>query len=257
MNIRKTLLALQVSLVIGLTGVISRDAEATGFPVFDGGNLIQNVITAIEEIFQTIKQIQEYKTQLNQYEDQIRNTMAPAVWVWDQSQRTMSKMLDTVDQIRYYKETAGNLQSYLDKYQDLSYYRSADCYWEDGCQQEMSRLLKSGSDGVKRANDAMIKGMVQQQEDLLEDARTLEELQSAATDSQGRMEAIQYANQLASKQIQSLLQIRAALLQAQQVEAARVQQENAKESLKQSMDEKAREGKFKPSPKKSFSGTII
>jgi type IV secretion system protein TrbJ len=40
-----------------------------GIPVIDGTNLTQNIVAAIENTSQTLKQIQEYQTQLKQYQN--------------------------------------------------------------------------------------------------------------------------------------------------------------------------------------------
>ena len=64
----------------------------------------------------------------------------------------------------------------------------------------------------KQANDGLFKGIDQQQDSLQADARQLERLQSAAQGAVGQMQAIQYANQLASAQGNQLLQIRGLLI---------------------------------------------
>lgn len=46
-----------------------------GIPVIDTTNLTQNQIAALENVAQTLKQLEEYATQLKQFEEQIRNGM--------------------------------------------------------------------------------------------------------------------------------------------------------------------------------------
>jgi len=36
-------------------------------------------------VAQTLKQIEQYQTQLQQYENMLQNTMAPAAYIWDQA----------------------------------------------------------------------------------------------------------------------------------------------------------------------------
>jgi P-type conjugative transfer protein TrbJ len=55
------------------------------------------------------------------------------------------------------------------------------------------------------------------------DARRLKRVQTAAQSTNGQVEAIQYANMLASEEANQLLQIRAALLAQQNMDAARAQ----------------------------------
>ena len=76
-------------------------ARAGGIPVFDAANLQQTTLSAIEAVNQTLKQIEEYALQLKQYEDQIKNSIAPAAYVWDQAQRTMNKIIALQDQLDY------------------------------------------------------------------------------------------------------------------------------------------------------------
>ena len=70
------------------------DGAQAGIPVIDGGNLVQNVMTAIESVAQTLKQIEQYQTQLQQYENMLQNTMAPAAYIWDQAQSPISRQRD-------------------------------------------------------------------------------------------------------------------------------------------------------------------
>lgn len=82
-------LAAKTALAAALAGSIITPAHA-GIPVIDGGNLVQNVMTAIESVAQTLKQIEQYQTQLQQYENMLQNTMAPAAYIWDQAQSTIN-----------------------------------------------------------------------------------------------------------------------------------------------------------------------
>ena len=51
--------------------------KADGLAVIDMANIKQTTTTAIENVAQTLKQIEQYQTQLQQYENMIRNTLAP------------------------------------------------------------------------------------------------------------------------------------------------------------------------------------
>lgn len=63
------------------------------------------------------------------------------------------------------------------------------------------------------------------------------------------MEAIQYANQLASHQSNQLLQLRALLTSKIAAENAREQTVAAREARRQAMDEKAKESRYEKSDK--------
>src|SRR5690625_8026612 len=76
------------------------------------------------------------------------------------------------------------------------------------------------SESQKKANDALFQTVADQQKALKDDARTLERLQGAAQGATGQLQAIGYANQLASQQANQLLQIRT-MLTAQHNEIGR------------------------------------
>ncbi len=198
-----------------------------GIPVIDAGNLSQNVMTAMESVAQTLKQIEQYKTQLQQYENMIQNTAAPAAYIWDQAQSTINSLLAAQDTLSYYQNQLGSLDAYLAKFQDVSYYRSSPCFSSAGCSDteraamEQNRRLVSESQ--KKANDALFQSLKKQQDALKGDAQQLQRLQSSAQGAQGQMEAIGYANQLASNQSNQLLQIRGLLIAQQSAVATRQQ----------------------------------
>ena len=227
---------------------------ATGIPVIDAANMTQTTITAIESVNQTLKQIEEYDKQLEQYEDQLKNTLAPSVYLWDEANELIDDVIDIIDTITYYNETSGSLEDYLEKYQDVRWYRTSACYQAGGCKEEYNELIAEGSTAQKNANDALLKGIEQQQTQLQKDAERLEELQAEAEDAEGRMQALQYANQLLSQQAMQLLQIRSLLVQAQAAEAAQLEAEAAEKAMQQVRDEQLMEATFE---KSSGTGYLI
>lgn len=216
------MLAAMVAMCLGAS---VPEATAGGMPVIDAANLKQTAISAFEGVNQSLKMIQQYQLQLQQYENMIQNTLAPAAYVWNQAERVNMALLGAVNTLNYYKNQAGNLDGYLYKYQNSSYYMSSPCFSIHGCpDSERNRLLENrtmASDAQKRANDALIRGLDLQQQELEADARRLTALQAAAQTSQGQMQAIQAANQLASNQASQLMQIRGLLIAQQNAEAAR------------------------------------
>jgi len=200
------LLAAKTALAAVLAGSIITIPAQAGIPVIDGGNLVQNVMSAMEAVAQT----------------------APAAYIWDQAQATMNKLLAAQDTLAYYENQLGSLDAYLSKFQDVAYYRGSPCFnGTGGCTpaeraaMEQNRALASESQ--KKANDALFQGIKEQQKALTADARTLEQLQGKAQGATGQLQAIGYANQLASQQANQLLQIRAMLLAQQNAVAAKMQ----------------------------------
>lgn len=200
---------------------------SAGIPVFDGANLGQNLITAIENVAHTLKQIQQYQTQLQQYQNMLQNTTAPSRQIWDEATMTMNQLRGAIDTLSYYKTSLGSIDAYLGKFKNASEYRDSPCYSVRGCTQAewaaMTASERLGSESQKRATDALFKGLDRQQDSMQADAMRLQSLQSAAQGSAGQLEAIGYANQLASHQSNQLLQIRALLIAQQNALATRNQ----------------------------------
>lgn len=242
MHTPKSLAAKAVFPVALIISLLSVPVHA-GIPVIDGGNLTQNVMTAMESVAQTLQQIEQYTTQLQQYENQLQNTAAPAAYIWDQASQTISKLIEAQDMLAYYQRQAGSLDQYLQRYQDVSYYRGSPCFAETGCgatermRFEENRRITSSSQ--KQANDALFRGIAQQQKNMVADARQLERLQVAATSADGQVKAIQSASQLAAHQSNQLLQIRALMLAQQSALAVRTQAEADQSSKEQAAHEAA------------------
>lgn len=226
-------------------------AMAAGIPVIDGANLSQNLVSAFENVTQTLKQIQQYKTQLDQYRNMLQNTAAPAMYIWDQARKTMNDLRTALDTLQYYKRTLGNINTYLGQFKTPAAYRSSPCFSARGCSTKDWRDLHAsqdlGAESQKRAIDAMLRTVDHQQDALQADAQQLQRLQSNAQGAKGQMEALAYASQLASQQSNQLLQIRALLIAQQNMTAARYQALADREALARASDEASFKSTYKAS----------
>ncbi|MFT2112514.1 P-type conjugative transfer protein TrbJ [Marinomonas sp. 2405UD68-3] len=252
MKKKKRFLAAKIVLVVAMTAT---NVQA-GIPVMDGTNLKQNILSALEAVSQTAKQIQQYQTQLQQYENQLKNTLAPALYIWDQAQSTINDLNQATNTLAYYQNQLGSLDAYLGKFQDVAYYRSSPCFSATGCSDAewaaIDENRRLASESQKKANDAVFKGLEQQQDNLEADARQLNRLQSGAQSADGQLAAIGYANQLASNQANQLLQIRSLLIAQQNAVATRMQAEADKEAQQQAASNQVRAGSFVASPARSW-----
>jgi P-type conjugative transfer protein TrbJ len=86
---------------------------------------------------------------------------------------------------------------------------------------------------------------------LKSDARQLERLQSAAQGANGQMQAIGFANQLASQQANQLLQIRGLLIAQQNAMATRCRP-TPTEAQQQAAGEALRKGEYRASPARNW-----
>lgn len=234
-------------LILGIGGLAH-----SGIPVIDVTNVLQTSTTAVESIAQTAKQIEQYQLQLQQYENMLKNSAAPASYVWDKAQQTMNGLRNTVDTYSYYKNQFGSIDGYLNKFQNTGYYRTSPCFQNvaNGCTPaEWERLKQQqayGSEAQKRANDAMIRGLDQQQDALQADARQLERLQQSAQSADGQMQAIQSASMIAANSSNQLLQIRGLLIAQQNAAAAAAQAKADQEAMRAAASEGARGGRYTP-----------
>lgn len=80
------------------------------------------------------------------------------------------------------------------------------------------------------------------------DAAQLARLQTSARGAEGQLQAIGYANQLASHQSNQLLQIRALLIAQQNAVATRNQALQDREAKESAAAESIRRGTFTPTP---------
>ena len=214
--------------------MFASSAAFGNLPVIDGSNLTQNTVSAINNLTTAAKttaayaqQIQQYKTQLNQYADQVKNSLAPVTSVWQNAQGAISSVLSTVNA---YKSIGTDLQSYLGRFQDTNYWMSAPS--------SAYQLQTTGPTAQMKANAALMRGILQQQDQLRQDAASLQQLQGMAATAEGRMQALQYANQLATLQAKQLMDVRALLIQAQIAEATRNQTLANDEAMRQAADAK-------------------
>lgn len=220
-------------------------------PVYDVSNFLQNSITAVKTTAAVEKQIKQYDLQIQQYQDMLKNSLTPSSYVWDNANDAINKLLQETDTLDYYKNQAGNLNNYLSRYQDTDYYQKSPCFTSEGCTAQQRQALMNtqtlDSEAQKRANDAMLMGIDQQQSALKSDSQNLMNLQKQATTAQGRMEALQAANQLASAQTNQLLQIRALLVAQQNAQATRAQVLTDKEAKEAASAQQLRQGAFEKS----------
>jgi len=219
-----------------------------GIPVIDGTNLSQNVLSATEAIAQTVKQVQQYSTQLQQYENMIQNTAAPTSFTWANASQTISGLINTLDTLSGFQSQFGSLANYVNQYQNQ--YANSACFNSIACTPgalaSLNNTLKLGSQAQQKANAAEIQALDSQQTALQNDAATLQRLQANAQTASGQMQAIGYANQLASNQANQLLQLRALLIAQQTAEATHNQAIADREAQQAAADQSWRKDTLKP-----------
>ena len=256
-------LALKPALVLA-TAVGAALPSLAAIPTIDATNVVQTTISATEGVRQTAKQVEQYaaqlkqyQTQLQQFENMVQNTAAPARQIWDKAQATMNSLRTTIDTLSYYKQQLGSIDRYLAKFRDVNYYKNSPCFNGGTCSPATRAALVANqqhyqSESQKKANDALFKGLAKQQDALESDASTLQRLQSGAQGATGQMQALGYANQLASSQAHQLLQMRGLLIAQQNAATTRAQAQVDDEAMRAAASARARHIDFVPSPLKSY-----
>ncbi|HBD7093894.1 TPA: P-type conjugative transfer protein TrbJ [Legionella pneumophila] len=235
----------------------SANAFASGAPVFDFANWLENGKIILNQVNQYKTQVDQYKNQLEQYQNMLENTKSLTSFQWDNANSVINNLLETTNTIDYYKQEAGSMQGYLDRFQSQEYYQKTPCFNGNGqCSPEERRKINqnrlAASVAQKRANDAMLKGIDKQQQSLKSDSEKLRILQSQAQSAVGQKQALQASSQLASNQSHQLLQIRGLLLAQQNAQAVKDAASVNKEAIQAAGDEQFRAGTYHKSSGKKW-----
>jgi P-type conjugative transfer protein TrbJ len=229
--------------------------------VFDPANFAQNLVTAIEAVDQTLTQVLQYKNQLLQYEEIVRNGLAPAVYTWDRIVSIQNKLQTIASSLRDYKHWLRDLDDYLKRFADLDYYRSARCYGSNlSCPEaEWDRILREsqdlhglGSESQKKTLDQLMRALDASDDELASESTNLQKLQRQAQNAKGHMQAMQAGNQLASAQVQQLMQMRAIMVAQYRAVAVQALVAQTQEAQQTAAGERYRRPMAKDSPKKSW-----
>jgi P-type conjugative transfer protein TrbJ len=257
---KKRFLAAKNGIATAILALGIVNSSNAGIPVIDTTNIVQTTVSAAQNTAMVLKQIEEYRSQLQQLEIQIRDNLAPAAYLWDQAQSTISSLMGAVNTLDYYRNQLGGIDKYLSKFQDVNYYKNSPCFKPGGvCTPAERTLLEENrtlaSESQKKANVALFETLYDQQQNIKNDSRRLEDLQRNAQGAKGQMEAIGFATQIASHQSNQLLQIRALLIAQQNAVGAQMQAQADREAQIQANDKKYINGnntKLTTSPKISF-----
>ena len=190
---------------------------AAGIPVVDAPNTVQNTITAFEAVSQGLKQIQQYQTQLLQFESDLKNLAAPSAYIWDQTLQIRNKLEYMQRMVDYYSDP-NTLQRYLEQFQDINYYRSSPCFQLGGCTQEQWIEMERRREEIKSAEMGGNKEEIENLGKVIErlstkDLEKLDKLSASATSAGGNLEALAALSQIAHQQNVQLLQIHSFLAQ--------------------------------------------
>jgi type IV secretion system protein TrbJ len=232
-------------------------SSSRAMPVYDAGNFAQNLVSAIEAVDQGLTQVLQWQNQLLQYEEMVRNGLAPAVYTWDRLVSINNKLHTIARTLKNYRHWLRDLEDYLSKFADLDYYRSARCYASDlSCPaSEWARILREsqdlhglGSEAKKKTLDQLMRSLEASEGELEDEADNLHKLQRQAQNAKGHMQALQAANQLASAEVHQLMQLRAIMVAHYRAVAVQALVAQAQEAQERAASERYRRPMTKDSP---------
>ncbi|MBR4607683.1 MAG: hypothetical protein IKO41_15855 [Lachnospiraceae bacterium] len=204
---------------------VSSKTYAGGIPVFDGvanTNAIAQIGKMVEEITHLQTQIDN---QVKQIENMMLNNIAPATYIWQEADANIKKLLQLQNQL-----SSSNLESYLDKYKSLDFYRN------NPYNSQYENQMKQ----TQEAQTNLAQTISQQQDMLRGETQKLQTLQNNAQSARGRLEALQYANQLAAAQNNQLMQMRTLMMQQAAAQNAEAQQRADERARSKAIIEKIR-----------------
>jgi len=255
---KMTALALAAALTMPVTAPITAPmVQASGIPTVDIAAIAQAVLQVMESIQQTTALMDQYQTQLEQYENQLRNSMLPPRYLWDEADSTINKLIALQGTLAHYQRQLGGLQEYMDLFQTEANYKSNPCF--NGTQscsaadwQAIQKKDQLINESQKSANNDWLKMVNEQQQSLKRDAAKLSQLQANAQTATGQMEALSYANQFASQQNHLLMQMHTTLLAQQQALAIQQSRQKDLEERNKVITEQMMNGTFNRSLRKSY-----
>jgi P-type conjugative transfer protein TrbJ len=113
-------------------------------------------------------------------------------------------------------------------------------------------VAQLASESQKKANDALFKGLDSSKTNLTADAAHVATSSIGSAGREGQMQAIGYANQLASQQANQLLQIRGLLIAQQNAMATKMQADADKEAQQAAAAAQLRQGSYRASPARTW-----
>lgn len=202
----------------------------------DFTNFGQNFVTALESVDQTLQMIEDYRVQLLQVQEMVRNGAAPAVYVYDK----LDSIIDRVGNLRNF-----TLESdiYLKSFADPEYYRNAPCYgtsqFVDCNKQTWDMLVRDSQEarilsamGVEVSLDTIGELITEDVTTMDEEAENLDRIQRQAQAADGHMKALAAANELAAAQAVQIMKLRQLLL-AMHAATLRMQREELDRQVQQ------------------------
>ena len=188
---------------------------ASGIPVVDAANLTQNLQDYIENLAQGVQQLTDYALQVKQYENEllrydemVKNRIAPAAYLYDRINNLQREFTNVYNGAEAIKRKYGDLDSYLSRYGDPTFYMGGACYNNGQCNLDQldDYNTKYTQAAIQKLND--LRDSLETQFASLERSKELNEdsidsLRSQIKDSDGALKAQQTLGDIGVAQLQA------------------------------------------------------
>ena len=241
-------------LLISLT-LLPPPAAGAQWVVTDPGNLVQSIISALQDVNAVLKQIEQYKTQIDQYTAQLRDLAAPAVWVWDLGVDTVQTAESVQRKLSNYKQLLKDTNASLSQLGDPDYYKNSPCYNKKAVTSACGSILQALHEQQQKslqtqhqANEAMFQSLDAQHASMGKRLDRLKTVMETSQGAEGQMQVLQAANELTSAQIAELMEIRSLMITQQNIAVEAKREELARKAAGQAASASFFAGEHKPTP---------
>lgn len=192
---------------------------SAGWPVIDVPVFGQQILGGLQRVESLTEQLKQTKLKIMEYENTVRNTAAPAVFVFDDIMQDFKEFEEASAELNSYMGdvvsrygSAKALNSRLKELADPEYYRQSPCYSSTGCSHEEKKILAElhivSQKQHSEANWAAFKAVKADERQNQASLEEIKALQKQVTTADGAMKAMQAANQLSAKHATQLAAIR-------------------------------------------------
>lgn len=206
-------MCLTFTLLLGLAG-FPATGFAGGIPVVDGASIqveIMNVFKQLEEyalqLEQYAVQIDQYSLQADQYSDQLKQSLAPITYIWDQIEEKTAELEKLQARLSSLYEQSTGFDTYLGELKDINSWKGSGLNPLDHTDEVFS-YFENINNAEFAANLDLMSTSKYYLDNSIGDASQIAKLQQSAASAQGRMAAIQASNQFLAHQNQQLLEIK-------------------------------------------------
>lgn len=226
--------ALLILGLVTLLGIQSPAQAAQAVVCVNCGNEVTQLLNKATLIKQLAQQAEQLKTEINQYSDMLQNSKGISSQIWGKALDDFTRLQQIMSQSKALAASAGNLDGqFAGKYSTYSDYVNQQMGKAD-FQKKYQQWSIEGSDNALYT----LKGLNMQAKQMEEEQAVIHQLQSMAGSAEGRMQALQVANMMASQQVDQVFKLRQLMMQQVQMQANYLAIQQDKEAAERAAREK-------------------